>query len=497
MLRDWELLGVIALAFVVGREILIAHPRRIRLKEQLEKQKTETTASKIKPIPKPDFYGIKAAESDPESFKTNVMILQEKLERGEEVPVDAAKAFYLMRNIQHHDLIVGEKGTINMNIIVEDSGGISFNEDKIKIMSNEIMNFKPNENDAQIVKRKSLPQYIRESVPLNCGGVRWVFHDWHAKECGITSLCFDANGRSMPDPDVIIEDKKNKDRKTQKDDGVSIGKLAGEISRLSNIVTDIRGEQILEESKINNTEADIVDEIKTLEEKIPVPDFFGTIEEDDLDAQKDFFGFGDEGENLNNKSFDLSESTIEKNGDGKFTIAYESYESFIKSITGNSVFENMLFKSIFKNVSSDSKIFIDIAGREILIEKNLLMKNVGTFFSHEDRQKFESDFLSPKSIEIYDVNKTNAFLDTLDANNYFVRFGAQKKKLLQKILFASLDHKEQYRVGWYAKATFSSHPLIAIFLEDHSDGRRIEVITSAPKEIESKINSINNLLASY
>jgi hypothetical protein len=320
MLSDWQLLFSVAAAYVVGRQVLIVWPRQKRAAARKNNPVKKSDAMKFPKIEKPDFYGLKAEEKDPEKFHANVARLQKKLENGEEVPVDAATAFYLMRNIQHHDLIVGETGTINMNVL--DAGSVLVvDENKIEEMSRKIMEFKT-DDQVHFSKRKRLPEYIRESIPLSCGGVHWVFHDWHAQECGMPGLWFDKHGRPMPDPEQAIEEKKSKDKKqkgsSQNKDFGAIGNIASELSRISEIVTDLRGEQILKSDIMGDEKNDTltqkqnsVDEIKILETKHPLPDFL--VEENDevhssasenesqslknsvdLKMQHQLFGFDDE-----------------------------------------------------------------------------------------------------------------------------------------------------------------------------------------------------------
>jgi hypothetical protein len=505
MLSDWQLLGVLAVSYAAGHQIIIALPRRRRALEREENQTLENRASKFPSIPKPDFYGVKVAESDPESFQKNVRSLQEKLEAGQEVPVVAQEAFFLMRNIQHHDLIVGETGTLNMNILSDNSGAVSFDEDKIEAMSKMIMNFQPSGSDDKILKRKALPKYIKESVQLKCGGVRWVFQDWHANECGMPSLCYDKNGRPMPDPDIVIEEKGAKGKKSKGSEPSAIGNLVSEISRMSEIVSDIRGEQILKSDVLPVTENDTApslkncaDEVVLLEDKHPIPNFLDEDTNED-EAQHAFFGFGEEVEieEVKNDNDVVKIISKEENQAMPFMLPpYQNMDVFLKTISGDQTLINCIF-DVLCSADGNGKVLVDIPSRELLIEKNYFIQTLRGFLQDSDKSLFDADFLTQKSIEIYDVSKVNSILDSLDLNGCFVRFGAQKKKLLHKNLLSSIDRKEKYYVGWYVKTGFSAHQAISIFLEKYLEGYRVETITSSPKEIETRTAGLKNLNVSY
>lgn len=155
-----------------------------------------------------------------------------------------------------------------------------------------------------------------------------------------------------------------------------------------------------------------------------------------------------------------------------------------------------LFDVLFSE-NGKGNIFVDIAGREVLIEKNFFANTLKSLIAEDGRQNFKNDLLAPKSIEIYDTNKINTFLDNLDTNGFFLRFGAQKKKIFHKILLSSMNKKEEYRVGWFVKSNFSAHESIGFFLKNHSFGSRVEIITNLPKEIESRIAGLKNITITY
>lgn len=122
-----------------------------------------------------DFYGVNKMDADKEKFMQEVRNKKTKMENGEEISVDAAQAFALIRNSKYNDLIVSENGKINMKKILTD--------EELEIMKNKIQNFKVDPN-AKRVEFK-VPGYVQKVEDIKDGGVRWVFTKEHAEWCGI------------------------------------------------------------------------------------------------------------------------------------------------------------------------------------------------------------------------------------------------------------------------------------------------------------------------
>jgi uncharacterized small protein (DUF1192 family) len=99
-----------------------------------------------------DFYGVNKMDADKEKFMQEVRNKKTRMENGEEISVDAAQAFALIRNSKYNDLIVSENGKINMKKILTD--------EELEIMKNKIQNFQVDPN----VKRVEfqVPGYIQE-----------------------------------------------------------------------------------------------------------------------------------------------------------------------------------------------------------------------------------------------------------------------------------------------------------------------------------------------
>jgi len=286
MLSDLETFGMVAVVYVTGWFVFVNIPSKIRihkknlLREDLEKNKSADTKSPIPASVKPDFYGLRAEKENPELFKKIIEQKNKRLEKGNEIPVNAAEAFYLMRNIQHHNMIVGENGTVNLNVLKDSNESVVLDDEKIEALSKRIMDFKPDGSEQNLSQRNVLPAYIKKRIQLKCGGVRWIFEDWHAEECGLPGLCFDKHGRPMLDPEVLAEEKRQKEMKANKtrstDNQASplIG-LSKEVARIGEMVSDIRSEQALatvdvdKNKKPNNSTHDL----KKLEEKHPIPNF--------------------------------------------------------------------------------------------------------------------------------------------------------------------------------------------------------------------------------
>lgn len=89
---------------------------------------------------KKSFTGTTEFENDPIKFFEELKETQKKLDNGEQVGVDAAQAFFLIRNYAHHDLITGEDGIIRLKQKIEQykTGPSIQYSDGTKIINEEI-----------------------------------------------------------------------------------------------------------------------------------------------------------------------------------------------------------------------------------------------------------------------------------------------------------------------------------------------------------------------
>lgn len=149
-----------------------------------------------------DFLGAKKALRDPEKFLREVDEIERKMERGEAVKVDAAKALYLIRNAKYHKMVLGEDGTINMKKLEEQ-------QEKLQKIATQILEERscsyPSPGD-----ESTKPYYVETIEKFGDGMVRWIYTEEHFKEHGVKSLCFDKFGRPTGDPHKIEAEKNNK-----------------------------------------------------------------------------------------------------------------------------------------------------------------------------------------------------------------------------------------------------------------------------------------------
>jgi hypothetical protein len=173
---------------------------------------------------------------------------------------------------------------------------------------------------------------------------------------------------------------------------------------------------------------------------------------------------------------------------------YESYEHFISQQNLLNFPFDKFFEKVFSEAGRD-RIFVDISNRRVLVEKNYLAATLQQMIKENGQRKFKEDFLAPRATDIFDSNKMSVVLDCIDRDKYFHRFGAQKKKVLQKILFTSVGKKEEYRVGWFGKIDMSADAAISYFLKNYLDEKnKIQVITDSAKEIDARSKNIKNLI---
>lgn len=244
----------------------------------------------------PDFYGTDLLRDDPQNFLKKLEHKKQQLANGESVGVNAAEAFYLIRNNAHKDLIVGEDGTINMKDL---HNNFVVNDENVEELKNKILNFQPAGRDKNAKpKVMQIPGYVKEVQQIKDGATRWVFEEWHAKECGIKTLCWDRFGRAMLDPDEVKEDPKNKSGKKDSTKGSwssdELTDLSKKMSRVLEMEEERRVDIMLSGDEQNKNELEeneikkpkkisalkpavLKDEIEELEKEFVAPDFFATL----------------------------------------------------------------------------------------------------------------------------------------------------------------------------------------------------------------------------
>ena len=501
-LTDWMIIATMAYL----AKMLIVDPelqRRQLIKEKAEAKKNQSTNSnKVIQAPvheEPDFYGIDLMDRDPDKFLKNVRLKKEKMQKGEDVAVDAMQAFFLIRNFRHSGLIAGENGTINMKII---DGDYEINEEEREKLAKKIMNFQPaDRTEDDILPERKPPPYVNRVEYLKDGGVRWVYEKWHADECGLKTLCFDKFGRTMPDPDIIKDDGKNKS-KGQKDSGKNEQKenaivaLSKDVAIVKEMLTDQRADALLaahhappaqiietnspstEEVETNNTilkPAEYISEVAKLMMDLPPPCFDDVLAEDDEEIQQEI-----PIENQNDENSFENEA---------IQFEYHEREFFLTHTASQNNFIEAVFDSVFSE-DGIGFIFADFQNGQMLIEKNYLARSIRDVLLQDERKIFERDFLAKDSSEIFDGGEMNELLLKMNLiAKSFISYGRSENKMLFNIL---LQHRNEFVSGWFLKIKFGTRQDADSFLEKHlEDG--VVIIAATPPEIKARSKLVKNV----
>ena len=515
-------IGAIAYAFKI---YVIDVDKEIERKR--EEQKNIIVDPKTQKRNVPDFYGVNKLQNDPEGFGKNLLKNQAKLERGEEVAVDAATALYLMRNSKHHDLIVGETGTINMKTL---SDNVVFDEDHIKKLQDHLMNFQPPQRAGSVVTPHTPPGYVKEIQDVKGGGIRWVFEDWHAEECGIKSVCYDQYGRAMPDPDEAPEDNKKNSRRQQPQLQENQQGQQTDINRKLTRLLEMQEEKRVDvmlaastqsfatEKKENSETASALqsvlkpheykDDIESIEEELAIPDFSLSFEDEpfeietheeilskleDEKIQEELLPVNDTWKDEDYIEDEEGENS--KNYQDEF-FEYEDMERFLKTTATYQDFLEKVFESVFSK-NGDGHIFIDFVEKEIFVEKNYFARCINALVDAHQRKKFELDFLTKESVEIFDGNKMNELFLAMNDNDYFLAYGRGQSRVIFNILFELEEIEGVYLCGWYLKMKLTAHDSIAEFIKSNSRGTSISIIAATPKEISARVKMLKSVKRTY
>jgi len=400
----------------------------IDVDKEIEKNREERKNIVVDPKTKkrnvPDFYGVNKLQNDPEGFGKNLLKNQAKLESGEEVAVDAATALYLMRNSKHHDLIVGETGTINMKTLSEN---VVFDEDHIKKLQDHLMNFQPPDRIGSVVTPRTSPGYVKEIQDVKGGGIRWVFEEWHAEECGIKSVCFDQYGRAMPDPDEVSEDNKRNSRRQQPQSQENQQSQQTDISRKLTLLLEMQEEKRVDamlaagekEGALENvpdgeikspikgalTPHEYKEDAELIEEELAIPDFSLSFEDslvetetrNEASAEHDVEKFQEESllkiDAWKDANYIEEEEGEELENPLEEFFEYKSMDHFLKTTATFQDFSEKVFESVFSK-NGVGHIFIDFVEKEIFGEKNYFACCIRDILAVEERKKFELDFLT-------------------------------------------------------------------------------------------------------
>lgn len=507
-------------AFVLKKMVIdpeIELRNLIKAKEK-EKEDQKKFAAKKRNKQESDFYGIDKMREQPSAFLQTVEETRKRLNAGEDVGVDAATAFYLIRNYKHSGLIAGEDGVINLRTL--ENVDYTFNTDKAREIEKWIMEFQPEGRSEESKPVVALPKYIAQVQDLPNGATRWVYDEQHSKDCGIKGLCFDRHGRSMPDPDDKNEEQKDKGRKgksSSRERQDSEAKDASiKSSRLIELETETRADIMLtkaaEQTKNKNQnlfsedagdilesteiKTDILkvssvlqpavykDETEAIEEEFAIPKFGLIMESVKSDADP-FFAPEEEPEKID--EFFSTPSLFE----------YGEMERFVSFVACGENFREKVLEKIFSK-DGIGFVFANFVDRQVYIEKNYFARTVRDLIEKDEWRKFEHDFLSDGASEIFDGLKFSEVLKSMQGGrNMFLSYGRGGIRNFFNLLLQTGDDGTVFVNGWFAKMAFDAHCSIHDFLENFSGEISATVVASVPSEIESRGKKLKNVKRFY
>lgn len=495
--------GIVLLAYIK----FIIFPKKILEAKIEEREKNILVVEKKNdPVYQNDFYGTDKLINDPSGFVKKAIDLKEKLTKGEEISVDAVQAFYLIRNVEHHNLIVGETGTINFKTLEESA---TFDDDKMVELQQRIIEFEKDDANNRVYFQ--IPEYVQEVLPLKDGGVRWVFKEEHANWCGIKSQCFDKYDRAMPDPDVVLDVDKNKNRERPKENSGQNDQtkdLSRKLTRMIEMEEERRVDEMLRNKKVENTESsdqehiqssilvssEYLDEVEELASEFQIPDFESSFddEEQSLEVETESCAGIDNFDALSEDN--LKEDNLKE--DNLKLINYNNMEEFCMLLAHERKYLVSIFAELFSN-KPDGNIFIDFDDSKILIEKNYFVKHLRNFIEKDSVNSFNKDLLAKGAIDIFDGNKVNSIINAIDVDSKFDRFGRGNSQALWNMLFKVVDVDDIFFSGWFIKFHIDSFDGVENFIAKFARGSSVEIISALPKEIKHQIKLIKNVKVFY
>jgi hypothetical protein len=518
-------LGILGYLF----KVFMLDPEKIIKAYELEKSLNKKTEEED-PKNSVDFFGIKKAKEEPDIFLKDVEELKRKLQRGEKIKVNAGEALYMMRNAKYHNLIIGEDGTINFKQIEKDASDIDV------ISADDIFEKRMIKNKNKIAdeSQNSLPYYVEKIEAITDGGCRWIYHDWHSQACGISSVCFDKYGRSIPDPEKAIEPQKNSPRQNQTSQNKNNGsqdslivEIAKQVSKVKDMVQEDRVDRMLNNSSIksesksldNNIEEVFIDDVEQLEKEFVIPDFKKTVQAKKEQSVIEFF---DDKENITDDELEevketitteeveessdseLAEEVEEYNDDDQdekegleeeidvYEMAYEDYATFISFEAAQEKFVEHVLGAVLSEGGIGS-VYVDYASKKLIIEKNYFGKTISSLMLADHQKMFERDFEPPKMDRIFDGNKIDELLDSMaSVCNIFDTHGKAKNKRVFNLLIEFLDINELYLSAWFIRISFDAHTACNEFLNAGFRLQEVQVISDEKREIDKRVRLLGD-----
>ena len=452
-----NLLDLVFVGGMVAAFYFYIHLPRKKRKQRHSKNEIELEENtKMKDL---DFYGVNKMDEDREKFMQEVRNKKTKMENGEEISVDAAQAFALIRNSKYNDLIVSENGKINMKKILSD--------EELEIMKNKIQNFKVDPSVKKVEFK--VPGYVQKVEDIKDGGVRWVFTKEHAEWCGIESVCYDKFDRATPDPDKVAEDEKSKSKKVNEDKNDFLLDSVNELKKEQRKTNQHLAENKMKES-LKNFENLNLDDAQILEQEITIPNFEQLLEQEVKNVEEKRY-FED--------------------------ISYFSPEMIKIFADKNPLFFKSVLEKLFSK-NATNFLFLDFEKRNIYIEKNYFAKTVKTFFDYNGKIKFDQDFVKEDCADIYDGNKINDLIRDVSTEKTCEAFGSRNgMKFLYNLLLESQDVADLCISGWFLKFKFENIENINLVLDTHQRGADVIVVADSLKEIKTRSKKVKNLKVFY
>lgn len=498
-------LGIIAgVVYVIVLFYLIEsnHKRRTKKIDDINNN-VDVTKTPVKKVN--DFYGTDFMREHPEKFLQTIEQKRRHMARGEDVGVNAAQAFAIIRTSKHNGLIMREDGILNMRVL-EGANSIideeQIIEDRHWIMTHQIDGSSEKENPNGLVP----PDYVEKVENLKDGAVRWVYKKWYADECGVVTLFRDRHGRIMPDPDAPKDDGKGNGHGGKNNDSQRVNDAMTDISKKHSLLLEMEEEARvdvmlassgIEPKKTASKKSDrsltqpvektvaqknvekearlasvliptkYIDEVQQLEKEHVIPDFFALFEEENQGATTEL----------------VLEQEEEVEDEKLF---YEGFEDFISFLNER---KNSLEVVLSAVLSADAVgfVFADFQSREVLIEKNYFARSVRGLFRTEDFRKFDEDFLSPNAMVIYNYDKVNSIVQAIDpSKTIFLTFGKGRSRSAFNLMIRTDTKPERFVNGWFLKIPFTAHQSIGIFVKSYEQEIAAEIIGRMPKEISRR-----------
>ncbi|MDD3465517.1 MAG: hypothetical protein PHE67_00090 [Campylobacterales bacterium] len=353
---------------------------------KIQKEKIEKAEARDKLN---SLTGITQLNEDNVGFLDDLKQLQDKLDRNEQIGVNAAQAFFLIRNSPYHNLVTSEDGII--------------------FLQNKIMNYKTSDEEKNI--NNDGTKFVTEEFFKEDGYVRRTLENG-------TVVCTNFNGQIIPDPtEIKIEQNNNAKYSSEQ-----VGDLSKKVSKL------------IELAKTEN-----------VKEVLSGSDYFSSPQEDDTSIKSTVYSqnpLENEAFNLRQSNsfieapqFDMSEldELFDEGGVNTNNITLTQKFNFLSiddlsRVMCSKNFFTLFFENLF--TTSDKYFFIN-DNNQILVEKNLLYCAIEKMISEDTLQDFKNVFLLEGSIDLISFKPLSAILENISPchNDIFI---SEQKRFIER-----------------------------------------------------------------